>query len=194
MVVFFLNQVCRAFATSMPRCFLTKALQSLVYSQNSIHSVCKTVLKRVFFPLQVCLHGSLKLNLPSQYWAALCQANEQSWAERQNFICCSRQTRCRGLQQAYFPHICTHPALSVPPSSLVSVATCHTHVIRSCFQTEHQHPFVIKQVPWRTEVSQWFGDDSSLKAFLHKPLKHRIGVWHIQVNIWYFTVNSFVAL
>lgn len=49
MVVFFLNQVCRAFATSMPRCFLTKALQSLVYSQNSIHSVCKTVLKRVFF-------------------------------------------------------------------------------------------------------------------------------------------------
>lgn len=52
----------------------------------------------------------------------------------------------------------------------------------------------MKEVPGRAEVSQWFGDDSSLEAFLYKVLQHRIGVWHIQVNIGDFTVNPFIAL
>lgn len=84
--------------------------------------------------------------------------------------------------------------------SILQFPISNTLAPRCCFlypvMNEKQHLCLsaMKEVPGGAEVSQWFGDDSSLEAFLYKALQHRIGVWHIQVNVWDFTVNPFIAL
>lgn len=99
-------------------------------------------------------------------------------------------------QFSFFIHILPVQLLVHPPVSNQQHFGPQMLLSVPCDRNEKQHLCLsaMKEVPGGAEVSQWFGDDSSLEAFLYKALQHRIGVWHIQVNVWDFTVNPFIAL